>query len=142
MLVPPVAAISAPAPAPLALPPGQPTPPSLLGVLKAALPSLLSRKLIVAITTKGSILLIAWLSTRVPPEVAVRLIEFVVPALTATGLGHMAAQGWVDRHEVTQPNGADVDIQAEVRAGIEAGLAAAKAEPIALAAAAAPVTAR
>jgi hypothetical protein len=93
-------------------------------LLHEALVALLSRKMIVALTTKASILAIAWLSTKIDPHVATTLIVTVVPALTATGLGHMATQGWVDKAE------AQGDAAGEIRAGIEAGVAKAAAPAV------------
>lgn len=91
--------------------------PGLLDALKAAAPKLLSRKLLVALVTKASILGLAWLAAHgVDHDIALHIIDVVVPTIAGTGAAYLAAQGWVDRHEVTAEG-----VAAEVKAGIDAG---------------------
>ena len=65
-----------------------PAAPGLLAAVKAVLPKLLSRKLLVTIVTKGSILAVAWLSTKIDAHLATTMIEVVVPSLVVTGVGY------------------------------------------------------
>ena len=92
-----------------------PAAPSLWTALKGEMPKLLSRKLLVTLTTKAGILLTAFLATKVDASLAASLVHTVVPALAGVGAAYLASQGWVDKHEVTAEA-----VSAEVKAGLEA----------------------
>lgn len=93
-------------------------PPGLFAALAAQAPNLISRKLVAGALTKLSILLVAWLSTKIDKDLAIELVRVVVPSLTVVGGAVIASQGAVDK--AAQVQAGATSIADEVRAALDA----------------------